>query len=214
VGGFPSGWSLRTSFHWGGISIGVSDQDAARGTKALRVEGGDNGANFMRYDGALGALATQHYGRILFKVETPAPFPSSGVLHGDIIQGEGPSPRTGAGSNVRWGVVENTQDRFQWLYNVQPYNSDPEFGDGTNYDYSWPGEWQCMEWFWSSTLQDGTLWIDEEEIPVDVGSNHAPELPVFENLAVGWANYQPAGAGFVVWIDEVAFHASRIGCSR
>lgn len=186
-----------------------------RGTKALRVEGGESGSQFMIYDGALGALASQHYGRLFFKMETPAPWPSSGVLHGDIVQGEGPSPRTGEDSNVRWGIVENTQQRFQWIYNVQPYNSDPEFGDGTSYNYTWPGQWQCMEWHYDQTAQTGTLWIDEQQIPITVGASHEPEIPVFTNMAFGWSNYQAAsGAGFVLWIDEVAMDANRIGCDR
>lgn len=216
LGGFPDGWALRESFHWGGTSIGVANDDAARGSKALKIVGGDNGANFMKYDGDLGDLAADHYGRIFFKVNTPAPWPSNGVLHGDIVQGEGPSPATGVGSNVRWGVVENTQQQFQWIYNVQPYSDTiPEWGDGTDYNYSWPGAWQCLEWRWSNTEQTGSLWIDGQLIPITVGQAHAPELPVFDNLAVGWSNYQSApGEGFTVWIDEVALDANRIGCTR
>jgi hypothetical protein len=115
---------------------------------------------------------------------------------------------------VRWGIVENTQMKFQWIFNVQPTQGEPEFGDGTAYTYSWSGRWQCLEWHYSQPLQQGTLWLDGAQVPIQVGKSHAPEIPVFTSLGVGWANYQNAGEGFAVWIDEVAFDSQRIGCAN
>jgi uncharacterized protein YceK len=212
VGALPAGWARRSGY--GGKSMAVAADDSARGGHALKIEGGLNGSQFLEYKNNLGALATSHWGRIFFKVKTPAPWPSAGVLHGDIVQHLGPHP--GGGTNgVRWGIVENTQMKFQWIYNVQPSQGEPEFGDGTNYNYSWPGTWQCLEWRYDQPSQQGALWIDGNQIPIQVGKSHIPEIPVFTSLGVGWANYQNApGEGFVVWIDEVAFDAARIGCDR
>ena len=39
-----------------------------------------------------------------------------------------------------------------------------------------------------------------------------PEIPVFDDISVGWANYQIANPEFVVHIDEVALDDERIGC--
>jgi hypothetical protein len=62
------------------------------------------------------------------------------------------------------------------------------------------------------------LWIDGvaiEGLSIDkkIGSN-AAEIPAFSELSGGWANYQSANPEFVVWIDEVAVDADRVGCAR
>lgn len=209
-GGFPAGWGARGD-EWGEGVIGVASDTARLGARALKVDGGDNGQHFMDYKGDLGALATHHYGRVFLKVATPAPWPADGVLHADFIEGLGPGPKGGT-HNVRWGVVENTGMAMQWIFNVQPSNGDPEFGEGTAYDYAWTGEWQCLEWFYDQPSQQGGLWIDGVQLPIVPGQNHAAEIPVFSSLGVGLANYQSAGAGFTVWFDELAYDPERIGC--
>ncbi|MEZ4445237.1 MAG: hypothetical protein R3B72_39560 [Polyangiaceae bacterium] len=208
-GGFPTGWGPRGD-EWGEGVIGVASDDARHGNKSLKADGGNNGQHFMDYKGDLGALASHHYGRVYMKVATPAPWPSGGVLHADFIEGLGPGPG-GSNHNVRWGVVENTQMMFQWIYNVQPSNA-PEFAEGTSYVYTWDGSWQCIEWMYDEPSQQGTLWIDGAEIPLVPGANHAAEIPVFSSLGVGLANYQDAGAGFTVWFDDLAYDDERIGC--
>lgn len=212
VDGFPDGFGARGD-EWGEGVIGVTTSDAMRGTKSLKVDGGNNGQHFMDYKGDLGALATHHYGRVFMKVEVPAPWPSNGVLHADFIEGLGPGPG-GSRHNVRWGVVENTQMKFQWIYNVQPSNGAPEFGEGTMYVYDWTGQWQCIEWFYDQPSQAGTLWLDGVETPIEPGAGHAAEIPVFDSLGVGLANYQDANEGFTVYFDELAYDDERIGCDN
>ncbi len=211
-GAFPAGWGARGD-EWGEGTIGVTSDDAKRGGKSLKVDGGHNGQHFMDFKGDLGALASHHYGRVFMKVAVPAPWPAGGVLHADFIEGLGPGPG-GSHHNVRWGVVENTEMAYQWIYNVQPSNGDPEFGEGTQYVYSWSGQWQCIEWFYDEPSQQGMLWIDGQEIPITPGQNHEAEIPVFDSLGVGMANYQEAGDGFTVWFDELAYDAERIGCDN
>jgi hypothetical protein len=211
-GGFPGDWGPRGD-EWGAGVLGVASDDARFGAKSLKADGGNAGQRFMDYKGALGALASHHYGRVYMKVAVPAPWPSGGVLHADFIEGLGPGPNGGT-HNVRWGVVENTQQMFQWIYNVQPSNGDPEFAEGTSYVYGWTGAWQCIEWVYDEPTQSGALWIDGEPIPITPGASHAAEIPVWESLGVGLANYQDAGEGFTVWFDELAYDDERIGCAR
>ena len=209
-GAFPAGWGPRGD-EWGEGVLGVASDDAVLGMRALKADGGDNGQHFMDYKGELGELATHHFGRVFMKVATPAPWPADGVLHADFIEGLGPGPKGGT-HNVRWGVVENTAMAMQWIFNVQPSNGDPEFAEGTGYDHAWTGAWQCIEWFYDQPSQQGGLWIDGTQLPIVPGQNHPAEIPVFSSLGVGLANYQPAGAGFTVWFDELAYDAERIGC--
>lgn len=209
-GGFPAGWGARGD-EWGEGVIGVASDDARLGARSLKIDGGNNGQHFMDYKGELGELATRHFGRVFMKVAVPAPWPADGVLHADFIEGLGPGPG-GSTHNVRWGVVENTDMAMQWIFNVQPSNGDPEFGEGTGYDYAWTGAWSCIEWFYDQPAQQGTLWIDGAQLPIVPGTNHPAEIPVFSSLGVGLANYQAAGAGFTVWFDELAYDGERIGC--
>jgi hypothetical protein len=212
IDGFPAGFGARGD-EWGEGTIGVTDETAMRGTKALKANGGHNGQHFMEIKSPLGGLATHHFGRVFMKVAVPAPWPQSGVLHADFIEGLGPGPG-GSNHNVRWGIVANTQMKFQWIYNVQPSNGAPEFAEGTSYDYDWSGDWQCIEWYYDQPTQTGTLWIDDVEMPIEPGANHAAEIPVFESLGVGLANYQDAGDGYTVYFDELAYHDQRIGCNN
>jgi len=54
--------------------MAVAADDAARGARSLKVEGGNTGSQFLEYKGALGGLATEHWGRIFFRVKVPAPW--------------------------------------------------------------------------------------------------------------------------------------------
>jgi hypothetical protein len=132
------------------------------------------------------------------------------VLHGDFFEARGPYGDNNV-NNVRWGIVENTQQYFQWIYNVQ--RSTDEFGSGTDYVYQWDGEWFCMEWHHDQVGQTATLWLDGVEVEaITQGPETSPEIPVFDDISVGFANYQIASPQFVVWIDEVALDDARIGC--
>jgi hypothetical protein len=211
-GTFPDGWKARGD-EWGEGVLGVASDDARFGSKSLKADGGNNGQHFMDYAGDLGSLASHHYGRVFMRVASPAPVAAPGtVLHADFIEGLGPGPGD-SNHNVRWGTVGNDQGFHQWIFNVQPSNGDPEFGEGTSYDYTWDGAWECIEWYYDEPSQDGTLWIDGVDLGIVPGTSHAAEIPVFTSLGVGLANYQPAGEGFTVWFDELAYDDdTRIGC--
>lgn len=210
LGGYPEGWGKRETGTWLGNTMGVSSDDAYRGAQSLRIAGGENGAQWLSYNGGLGGLATEHWGRMFVRVQTPAPVPQGGVLHGDLFEARGPYGE-GNTNSVRWGTVENTEGFFQWIYNVQ--RSSDEFGTGTDYTYQWMDAWFCMEWHHDQVAQEATLWLDGVEITaITQTAATNPEIPVFDDISVGWANYQSAVPEFVVFIDEVALDDARIGC--
>jgi hypothetical protein len=210
IGAYPDGWDKRATGTWLGNTMGVADDDAYRGAHSLRIAGGESGAQWLSYVGGLGELATAHWGRMFVKVQTPAPWPAEGVLHGDVFEARGPFGE-GNTNSVRWGIVENTRQRFQWIYNVQ--RSTNEFGTGTEYVYEWNGEWFCMEWHHDQTTQEAALWLDGVEVEaITQDASMNPEIPVFDDISVGWANYQSANPEFIVHIDEIALDDERIGC--
>jgi hypothetical protein len=207
---YPEGWDKRATGTWLGNTMGVANDLAHGGAQSLRIASGENGAQWLAYVGGLGDLATAHWGRMFVHVQVPAPWPADGVLHGDLFEARGPYGENNT-NQVRWGIVENTQQRFQWIYNVQ--RSTDEFGTGTDYIYEWSDAWFCMEWHHDQTTQEATLWLDGVEISaISQVADMNPEIPVFDDISVGWANYQIASPEFVVHIDDVALHDERIGC--
>jgi hypothetical protein len=215
-GAFPSGWRKL-----GGRSVKVVAGQAARGARALEIGQASAGmGQIAKTKAQLGRLAEVHWGRVFYKVKTPAPKPSSGVIHSDLVEAVGPNPlQAGVASRVRWGMVENTAGNFMWIYNVQRAPG-PEFARGTGWSYQYKDEWVCVEWHFDNPNQRARLYLDGVEIrrlTLDNGPGNYKnsEIPLaFDTVAIGWVNYQRASPGFLVWIDEVAIDAARIGCER
>ncbi len=208
VGGFPDQWDLRPSGVFGGQSMGVVEGQAHTGTQALRIEGGSSGAQWLTYMGDISMLADGHWGRMFVRMGTPIPWPGGGVIHGDLFEARG--NWNGSTHQVRWAAIENVQMMHNWGYNVQTSNAG-EFIIETGYVYTWPDAWFCMEWHHDQGAQQATLWIDSEQV-LDVTAADDPQLPTFDDISVGWANYQPADPQFVVYIDDVVLDDERVGC--
>ena len=164
------------------------------------------------------ALGGKHWGRVFYKVEQPAPQPSSGVIHSTIVAGSAQSPVSGTIEVRVVDTVEDNQGNHQYLYNVQP-DGRAEFGRGSSYDYRYDGEWHCTEWFVDHATQSYRFFVDGDEIESIAVANGAgnfseSEIPeVFDSLSVGWNNYQSTpNAGFVAWLDDLAVAPERVGC--
>ena len=106
-------------------------------------------------------------------------------------------------------------NQHQYLWNVQPQNSG-EFGQGGPYDQAFEAEWVCAEYEIDASNQSFALYIEgQEEISFENGAGNYDRSDIpdsFEELRVGWNNYQQAPPGFTAWIDDIAFDDQRIGC--
>ena len=200
-------------------AVAVVEDVAHTGKKSLRMEPAVNGARTITLKGEiLTQLGGEHWGRLYFKVKSPAPSPDTGVIHSTIVSGTATSPSAKDPIDVRMlGSVENNKGMFQYLYNVQPRTKRPEFGKGGSYKNKYSDEWTLAEWYVDYATQTYRLFINGEEIP-DVALHKGAdkfegvEIPaVFETLTFGWNNYQKAGTGFTVWIDDIALAKDRIG---
>jgi len=210
VGENPEGWGLRESGVFGGNGMGVTDEDAALGSQSFRLNSGESGAQWLNYMGDISMLADGHWGRMFVRMGTPVPWPAGGVIHGDLVEARG--NWRGSTHQVRWAAIENAQMQHNWGYNVQTSNAG-EFIHETSYIYTWPDAWFCLEWHHDQATQQATLWIDDEEV-LAVTAADDPQMPTFDDISVGWANYQPASPEFVVYLDEVVLDDARIGCER
>lgn len=212
LGRVPRGWNPAG---YGERTLGVTDEQAARGSRAFRIEvSADQGAvkaNLVR--GSLRELTDAHFGRVFLRIQGPG---VAQFVHFDAFEGTG--TWEGQDNAVRWastgtGVGEG-RDNWSWIYNVQR-SQGGEFG--TERDRSAHprvDEWMCLEWRLDSIAQEAELWLDGEPVEylaLSAAAGDRTEIPPFRTLAVGFQKFQQTDA-FLVWIDEVAFDLERIGC--
>jgi hypothetical protein len=216
VGAIPDGFTGDTN------KVAVRDDFANSGKKSLRVEPATRGARRITLKGdVLTKLGGQFWGRLYYRVQQPYPLPdpSSGnpVIHSTFVAGSCISPLFNDQIEVRMlDTVENKAGAHQYIYNVQP-KSRGEFGKGSPYLYHYTNEWTLAEWSVNYDTQSYHLYINGKEIngvALDKGATNYTriELPKeFTSLSFGLYNYQAAGTGFVVWIDDIALGKERIG---
>lgn len=215
VGAIPDGFTATGK-------VAVADDFAASGKKSLRIEAAPRGPRRITLQGdILTKLGGQFWGRLYYRVQTPHPLPdpasSNPVIHSTFVAGSALSPQFHDQIEVRMlDTVMNKAGAHQYIYNVQP-KSRGEFGKGSAYLYHYTNEWTLAEWSVDYATQSYHLYINGQEIAgvaLDKGAGNFTrvELPeVFTSLSFGLYNYQSAGTGFVIWIDDIALGKERIG---
>ena len=215
VGAIPAGFTATGK-------VSVTNDFANSGKQSLRIEAANRGPRRIILKGdVLKQLGGQFWGRLYYRVQQPYPLPdpNSGnpVIHSTIVAGSAISPQFNDPIEVRMlDTVENKAGAHQYIYNVQPKQRG-EFGKGSAYLYHYTNEWTLAEWSVDYATQSYHLYINGKEIngvALDKGATNFTkvELPKeFTSLSFGWNNYQAAGTGFVVWIDDIALGKERIG---
>ena len=219
VGEIPKGFTKTGA-------IGVSDDAAHSGHKALKMAAAVKGARKITLKGEpLAALGGEHWGRLYFKVKLPAPSPvipagkTSGIIHSTIVDGTATSPLVNDKIDLRLlNTVLRSDGSFSYLFNVQPPNGRKEFGASTKARFHYTDEWTLAEWHVDNATQSFQFFLNGEELPElaihkGAGQFEGAEIPaVFDTLSFGFTNYQPASdEGFVTWIDDLAVGQERIG---
>lgn len=210
IGGIPDEWTAH------GEPLGVTDAQAHHGSQSLELGARINWERRIYHDAS--ALGGNHYGRIYFKVQQPVP---DAFVHSTLVALHGVGPTTGAGEFRVVDTVKQAVDTpdvaslHQYLYNVQPENG-AEFGYGGPYTRPFDDQWHCVEYHIDDATQSYTLWVNgEEEISFENGAGNYEDsdMPAsYDEVRVGWTNYQDAPPGFVAWIDDVIFDDEPIGC--
>jgi hypothetical protein len=210
VGDIPVDWTVH------GEPIGVTDSQAHHGLRALELGERVNWERRIYHDAS--ALGGDHWGRIYYKVQQPVP---DAFVHSTLVALHGVGPTTGAGEFRVIDTVKQAVDTpdvaslHQFLYNVQPEDG-AEFGHGGPYSRPFDDQWHCAEYHIDDTNQSYTLWVDgEEEVSFENGAGNFDDSDMpssYDDVRVGWINYQDAPPGFVAWIDDVVFDDQAIGC--
>ena len=210
VGQIPKGYTKQGA-------VSVVDDVAHSGRHSLRCDAAPNGARRISLKGEiLKELGGTFWGRLYFKVLTPDPAPEK--VHSTLVSAECKSPLHQDAMETRMlGTNVGTKGTFSYLFNVQPHAKRAEFGKGGASKYAYKNEWTLAEWYVDHETQSYRLFIDGAEMK-DVsftkgaGNLEGAELPeIYDSLSFGFTNYQQAGKGFTVWIDDIALAKDRVG---
>jgi hypothetical protein len=209
-GAIPDGWDAR------GDAVSVEGDQAHVGARSLKL--GAIPVWERRISHPAEALGAAHWGRIFYKVQLPVP---DAFVHSTLVALSGVGPRNGASEYRVIDTVKQAVDtrdvgsRNNFLYNVQ-IDGSGEFGRETSYDFTFDSEWHCAEYHIDAANQSYAFYLDgEQELAFEDGAGNTAESDIpdsFEELRVGWINYQAAPPGFTVWMDDIAFDDERIGC--
>ena len=207
-------------------AIGVADDMAHSGKKALRIEPATKGGRFITLQGdAVTALGGDFWGRLYIKFKSPAPLPvvpegkTSGIIHTTFVSGKTTSPLANDPIEIRLlGSISDMSGGFKYLYNVQPRTGRKEFGVTSKKATPYSEDWILAEWHVDAKKQAYELYIDGDlvkDVSFEKGAGklEGAELPAtFESLSFGLTNYQPAsGEGYTAWIDDLALGKKRLG---
>jgi hypothetical protein len=212
AGALPTGWTAVSGWGTGGTT--VADDDHHSGTKALKSAPGPNGQpRAGKSLSALGATANKHWGRIFYKVKSPATIPPAAdppdndVIHNTLVGLKGSTE-----SRVVDTVV-NRDGKHQFLYNLP----DDSCCTGSDYLYtSYDGKWHCAEWYVDASMQQFRFFYDNAEVKIGFNYGAAStkaHIGQYTQIIVGWINYQTPKMPYnQAWFDDLAIDDNRIGC--
>jgi hypothetical protein len=194
---------------------------AGRGAQSLHVHSDTNGFAYLKNTSLFPVAGNTLFGRMLIWFDTMPTAPQ--WAHWTVAEGAGDA--SGDGTLLRvGGQYDGKTNRFGVGSDGGPT------GDWTNLDgdpqgavQAVPtGDWVCLEWMWNGASGETRFWWDGVEHPslATTTTSHGGAkvdyvVPDLKSVWVGWWLYQSGSTPdhFDVWIDEVAFDTSRIGCS-
>jgi hypothetical protein len=213
AGGLPTGWTTLAGYG-SSTGIGLANDAAHGGSMSLKSNSMTPGQGRAQKSlSSLGAIATKHWGRIFYKVQSPAPKPSSGnVIHVTLTALEGPNMSTSASSNFENRIVDTVEDsngKHQWIYNVP----DDSCCTGSTYDWMFDASWHCAEWYVDQSTESYRFFSDGTEVTqIGFTNNSNAKMMAWTNIAVGAIFYQQPPSAFVIWFDDLAINDTQIGC--
>lgn len=207
-GALPDGWSVGGGWQAEDTRPEVSADSVHTGTRALRSSIAISGQRRAEVSiESLGDARGVHWGRVFYRVETPAFVPSGGVVHNTMLA------LLGAGEARVVDTVIRPDGAHQFLYDIP----DDSCCVGSSYDYrTYDGEWHCAEWQVDRTTQSYRFFVDGDEVS-DLAFTHGAgstraAMDAFSRVALGWRNYQTPDVPYTSYFDDLALDDSRIGC--
>jgi hypothetical protein len=219
MGSLPTGWALQVDWNTHPASeIGASNGDHHLGTQALKVSTSMSGGPRMKKSlSSIGTTANSHWGRIWYKVAQPAPIATGGnYYHVTFVSLNNTSTANHGSENRVVDTVESPQHQIQYLYNLP----DDSCGAGSNYNYSYDGNWHCAEWHLDVAGKNYEFYIDGSKINALTITNNASmsgcanaDISNVTAINVGEIYYQTPTTAMTTYIDDFALDDNRIGCN-
>ena len=206
VGALPTGWTAYDGYgNDAAKGVGLANDQAHSGTMSLKSSSMTPGEERIQKSlAALGATASKHWGRIFFKVQTPAPKTAAGVyFHTTMVALEG---------TIENRVVDSVQSpdgTHQWIYNLP----DDSCCTGSTYDWTFDASWHCAEWYVDVSTESYRFFTDGTEVTSLAFTNNAnAKMSTYTAIVVGSIFYQTPPSPFVLWLDDLVIDDTQIGC--
>jgi hypothetical protein len=206
-GGLPPGWAQFELYQQGKPgTVNVQTDQFHGGAKALKSSSAAIDQPRVRRSllGLGTTLANNHWGRIFYKVQIPAPRPNTYFhLTFAALTKEPAAPES--------RIVDTVQDptgRLQYLYNLP----DDTCCTMTGFSGAYDAMWHCAEWFISQATNSYRFFLDGREIPISFTGNTRARIANITYIALGTSFYQIPATPFVAWIDDLAINDTQIGC--
>lgn len=213
VGATPSGWTVLPGYGNNPPKSVVASNESHSGAHSLETSSTVAGASRVQKTLAgLGATAGAHWGRVFFKVQSPAPQLNSQGPHATFVALQG---------NLRAGElrVVDTQQATSGKIQLLANTPDDQCCTGTDFTYTlYDGTWHCAEWHVDHTTQSYRFFLDSAEITAlkfdyGAGSTKANMPTAFSAVGLGAIFYTPTLPGpLVTWFDDLAIDDAQIGC--
>jgi hypothetical protein len=213
VGATPTGWTVLPGYGTNPPKTVVASNEFHSGAHSLETSSSVSGASRVQKAlSGLGATAGAHWGRVFFKVQSPAPQLNSQGPHATFVALQG---------NLRAGElrVVDTQQATTGKIQLLANTPDDQCCTGTDFKYAlYDGAWHCAEWHVDHTSQSYRFFLDDAEIMAlkfdyGAGSTKANMPTAFSAVGLGTIFYTPTlPSPLVTWFDDLAIDDAQIGC--
>lgn len=206
-GEIPTNWTEHGGWDQSGSRAVLSTEEKHGGAQSLKSAVGTNGQ--FRVEHTLdSALATNHWGRIFYKVKTPVSLDGQ-YIHNTFVAFGRPESENGSESRLV-DTVMSPEGTHQFLFNVP----DDSCCAGSSYDFAYDDAWHCAEWHVDGATESFQFFYDGTEVEdiafMNEGGAHIAD---FNSIIVGWINYQSPSTPNEGWFDDLALDDERIGCN-
>ena len=204
VGDIPTGWTTLKGFSSQRGGVGLASDQFHSGSMALKSDSMSTGQDRVQKSlTALGPTAAKHWGRIFYKVQSPAPKPNNGVIHITFTALEGTT------ENRVVDTVVATNGTHQWLFNIP----DDSCCTSSSYNWTFDEAWHCAEWNVDVAAKSFHFYSDGKEVTqlAFTGKTNS-RMSDYTSIGLGTIFYQTPPTPVVVWFDDLAIDDNQIGC--
>jgi len=193
--------------HSGNGSITISNSKSVSGKQSVAFVSGEGYQEhaFLNLESIFPVKNNQYYGSMRMFVQEASP---DGV-HWTMLQSSGAVSGENYRSEVRYGGQHNK--KLMANYETMGVASDCWQHSSVKIPEQ---EWFKVQWFFDGERDTMKFWLNDKLLQ-DISlsqqgqgcgghdTNDLWHFPIFENLAIGWVDYQTGGGNRYLWIDDV-----------